>query len=51
MNETNYLPPVDVSYGDLLHKIYPDQVTDEKSVKSITFQVTEDCCMACTYCY
>lgn len=51
MNEINYLPPVDLSYGDLLHKLYPDQVTKEKSVKSVTFQVTEDCCMACTYCY
>ena len=50
-NYINYLPPASVSHNDLLHKLYPDQVTDKKNVKQVTFQVTEDCCMACTYCY
>lgn len=31
-----------------LSRLYPD---DDKKVKEITFQVTDDCCMKCSYCY
>lgn len=32
--------------NDLIHKIFQD-----KKMKTVTFQVTEDCCLNCTYCY
>lgn len=44
----NYLPPSHISFNDWLKIFYND---DQRPVKEITFQVTEDCCMACTYCY
>lgn len=44
----NYLPPQYLDYSEDLLRLYPEQT---KKVYSITFQVTEDCCMACTYCY
>lgn len=44
----NYLPPRIPSYTENLEKLYPEE---EKKSIGITFQVTEDCCMACTYCY
>ena len=44
----NYLPPTFPQFSDVLKSYYPDET---RSVKNITFQVTEDCCMKCTYCY
>ena len=39
-------------YGHYLERLFPDEKRDIKhSVKSITFIVTEDCSMRCTYCY
>lgn len=35
-------------YNDFISKIF--DITD-RAVKTITFQVTEDCCLHCTYCY
>lgn len=46
----NYLPPEILEHFEYLKKIYPDLPPD-KIGKTITFQVTEDCCLACTYCY
>ena len=34
------------SFHDYQVKLYPNI-----SIKEITFQVTEDCCLNCTYCY
>lgn len=42
-------PASDVS--DHLNELYPDEVKKGKNIKEITFQVTEDCCMRCSYCY
>ena len=45
---------VDRHYGDFIAEIYPfDGVFDpeESRSRNITFQVTDDCCCACTYCY
>ena len=50
MNKINYLAPEYMSYDDKLIQLFPEEAI-EKPVKTITFQVTEDCCMACTYCY
>lgn len=33
---------------DIYNELYPD---DKKGFKGLTFQVTEDCCLKCTYCY
>ncbi len=39
-------------YGQYLDYLYPDERKDIKhGVKSITFIVTEDCSMRCSYCY
>lgn len=35
-------------FNDFIAKIFDIK---EKSAKTITFQVTEDCCLHCTYCY
>lgn len=32
----------------MLRSYYPNEV---RKVRTITFQITEDCCMKCTYCY
>ena len=48
---TNYLPPPLTSFSDTLAKYYPEEHEKDRKVREITFQVTEDCCMACTYCY
>ena len=37
------------SYVDQLRRMYA--IPPGKSVKTLTFQVTDDCCMKCTYCY
>ena len=37
------------NYHDVIARLYPD--FDGHSVINITFQVTEDCNLACTYCY
>lgn len=44
----NYLPPIRDEWSHIMDKLYgrPD-----KYIKTITFQVTEDCCLCCTYCY
>jgi hypothetical protein len=34
------------NWVDYIKRLYPDKDSIE-----ITFQVTENCCMACTYCY
>lgn len=46
-NLIDYLPPKELEYGDLLDIIYQDI----KKTRTITFQVTEDCNLKCTYCY
>ena len=38
-------------YINFLERIYPEKKRGSKKVKQITFQVTEDCCLKCTYCY
>lgn len=37
--------------GPRLRRLYPERERSEKHYRLITFQVTDDCCMACTYCY
>ena len=56
-------PPRELDYTDFMAQIYPElfnkKALDENSekeieaslAKTVTFQVTDDCCMACTYCY
>lgn len=44
----NYLPPPLTSFGDDLKQLY---FNENRDTYELTFQVTEDCCMACTYCY
>jgi hypothetical protein len=44
----NYLPPDFNNFSENLKYYYPQE---KRAFHEITFQVTEDCCMACTYCY
>ena len=48
----NYKPPKIVEYGDYIRRLYPEKFSDNISeVKTITFQITENCCLNCSYCY
>lgn len=49
--ECNTYPVIDSldNYHDIVAKMYPE--FDGKSCINITFQVTEDCNLKCTYCY
>ena len=48
IREKDYLPPKYFSVSEYLDSLYPNT---KKPGQQITFQVTEDCCMKCTYCY
>ena len=39
------------SFSDQIYNLYSDTEGKDKKVKTLTFQVTDDCCMKCTYCY
>ena len=39
----------DINYPDYLAKLFPDDKKD--LVRTITFQVTDNCCLNCSYCY
>ena len=45
----------DISYGDFISNMYWDWehplAENESMTRNITFQVTDDCCMNCSYCY
>ena len=47
----NYSPPAMEQLSDTLEKFYVDEISQGKVVRELTLQITEDCCMACTYCY
>ena len=51
MNEIQYLPIREESYQNRVTRLFPEININNKKINQITFQVTEDCCMACTYCY
>jgi sulfatase maturation enzyme AslB (radical SAM superfamily) len=38
-------------YVNCLERLIPENERCSKRVRQITFQVTEDCCLRCTYCY
>lgn len=38
-------------YSDQINRLFGPVSSIEKGVKTITLQVTEDCCLNCTYCY
>jgi hypothetical protein len=51
-NNNNYKAIKEREYHDILTSLFPDKIQKmNKRVATITFQVTEDCCLACTYCY
>ena len=45
----------DVNYHDFISDMYYDRerplAKNESLVRTVTFQVTDDCCMCCSYCY
>lgn len=47
----NYLPPQELEFSEQLRKLYPEKFTQLADIKTITFQVTENCCLNCSYCY
>lgn len=44
---------IDQNYQDYYPNLFKANGQDvgNKTLKTVTFQVTDDCCMACTYCY
>ena len=40
---------VSIKFNDIEKILYPESGT--KEIRQITFQITENCCLACTYCY
>lgn len=46
-----YNEPIFEKYNEKLVQLYPDVFPNVSAILTLTFQVTEDCCMACTYCY
>jgi sulfatase maturation enzyme AslB (radical SAM superfamily) len=46
----NYLPPKNPMLHEKLEKLFNTGHNNKKATL-VTFQVTENCCMACTYCY
>lgn len=48
---TKYFEPKFESHSNKLARLFPDIFKESGQVLTLTFQVTEDCCMACTYCY
>lgn len=48
-----YKKESELMYDDFILRLYPEiqKMDPPKKIKTITFQVTEDCCLACTYCY
>ena len=44
----DYLPPEIETYADRMERLHPEE---KRRIYGITLQITEDCCMACTYCY
>ena len=36
-------------YNELISVLYPEE--DKHSCRNITFQITDDCCLNCSYCY
>lgn len=41
----DYLPPKEIDYLNTINELY------KNPLKIITLQITEDCCLSCTYCY
>lgn len=48
---TKYIEPIFEPYTERLIRLYPEKFATTESILTLTFQVTEDCCMACSYCY
>lgn len=46
-----YTEPRSESFPDSLVRLYPKEFKNVDQVLTLTFQVTEGCCMACSYCY
>ena len=51
MSNNYYSCPPPLEFGDYLSSLYPGQFPEIENVKTITFQVTENCCLNCSYCY
>ena len=50
--KNNYKVNPSRSFNDLIYDLYSSlDGKEEFKCKDITFQVTEDCCLKCTYCY
>lgn len=49
LTKKNIFIPQNEDYNDEIDRLYSKK--GAKKCRMVTFQVTEDCCMACTYCY
>ena len=50
MEKETYLPPTLLTYHQYIENLFYNQ-PKQFPFRTITFQVTEDCCMKCTYCF
>lgn len=48
---TKYIEPTFESYSDKLIRLYPETFPGVGQVLTLTLQVTENCCLRCSYCY
>ena len=46
MNKNKY-----EQYQDMIHRLYPETNYQTHQTADITFQITDDCNLCCTYCY
>lgn len=54
MPKNKVIKRIDISYTDYIYRLYGGNIKlrdDEFLTRNITFQVTDDCPMSCTYCY
>ena len=51
MNNVHCHFPQPIEFADYLSFIYPGRFPNREDIKTITFQVTENCCLNCSYCY
>ena len=50
MSSIRYLPPIDEQFSDQVGRLFSDEM-EGKKIKNLTFKVTEDCNLKCSYCY
>lgn len=51
MPNNDYTFPRPLEFSDYISALYPGRFPNREDIKTVTFQVTENCCLKCSYCY